>query len=174
MKKDLFLFTFAGFVLATAFGTLLHFVFDWTGAYALAPIAAVNESTWEHMKILFFPMLLLALAQSVFFKDYDGFWWVKLIGILVGVVSIPVLFYTANGAFGKTPDWLNVIFFFLSAGLGYFVEYLLFKRAFSLKNEWIAISVLIALAVAFVVFTFFPSKLPLFKDPLTSLYGIKA
>ena len=139
MKRNVFLFEFAGFVLATALGTLLHFVFDWTGAYALAPISAVNESTWEHMKILFFPMFLLAIAQSVFFKDYDGFWWVKLIGILVGVVSIPVLFHTVNGAFGKTPDWLNVIFFFLSAGLGYFVEYLLFKRAFSLKNEWMRV-----------------------------------
>ena len=173
MEKNVFIFTFAGFVLATALGTLLHFVFEWTGIYAFAPISAVNESTWEHMKILFFPMLFIAIAQRRFFKDYDGFWWVKLIGILVGVISIPVLFYTANGAFGKTPDWLNVLFYFLSAGLGYFVEYLLFKRAFSLGKEWIAISVFVILALAFAIFTFYPPKLPLFQDPLTSLYGIK-
>ena len=174
MRKSLSFWWLFGVTFTAVLGTLLHFLYEWTGWVALAPISAVNESTWEHMKILFFPMLFIAIAQRRFFKDYDGFWWVKLIGILVGVISIPVLFYTANGAFGKTPDWLNVLFFFLSAGLGYFVEYLLFKRAFSLGKEWIAISVLVILGLAFAIFTFYPPKLPLFQDPLTSLYGIKA
>ena len=105
MKKDLMIWQFAGFVISVALGTVLHFLFDWTGAYSLAPISAVNESTWEHMKILFFPMLIFSCAQYFFFReDFSGFWWVKLVGIIVGVLAIPILFYTYNGAFGKTPD----------------------------------------------------------------------
>lgn len=171
MEKNIFLWQFAGFVLATALGTLLHFVFDWTGAYFLAPVSAVNESTWEHMKILFFPTFLFAVVQRGYFKEYKAFWWIKLIGTLVAVVSIPVLFYTLNGAFGKTPDWVNVLTFFLSAGLGYFIEYLLFKREFLLSKGWIAVGVLILIAVAFAIFTFFPPKLPLFENPLSALWG---
>ena len=173
MKKYLFYWQFAGFVVAVALGTLLHFVFTWTKAYPLAPISAVNESTWEHMKILFFPMLLFACVQYRFFhEEFSEFWWIKVIGTLVGVLSIPILFYTYTGAFGKTPDWLNIAFFFISAGLGYFVEYLLFKSDFSLLYPWIAVIPLFLIALLFAIFTFCPPYLPLFQDPITKQYGI--
>jgi hypothetical protein len=173
MKKNLFLWQFAGFTAAVALGSLLHFLFHWTGAFALAPISAVNESTWEHMKILFFPMLVFACVQYRFFyNDFSGFWWIKGIGTAVGVMSIPVLFYTFNGAFGKTPDWLNITFFFLSAATGYFVEYLLFRKKLTLTYPWIAFVLVLLFEALFVVFTFYPPRLPLFQDPITSLYGI--
>ena len=173
MQKELWLWQLGGLTFATALGTILHFLFDWTGAYTLAPISAVNESTFEHMKILFFPMLIFACIQSVYFKrEYSGFWWIKLIGVVVAVGSIPVFFYTFNGAFGKTPDWLNITFFFLSAGLGYLVEWVLFKRDFALGYSFVAVGILIGLALLFVVCTFVPPKLPLFQDPVTQKYGI--
>ena len=57
----------AGFAFATLGGTILHFLYDWTGGSILvAPFSGVNESTWEHMKLLFFPMLLFSLVQSRF------------------------------------------------------------------------------------------------------------
>ena len=172
MKKNLLLWQFGGLTFATALGTILHFLYDWTGATLVAPISAVNESTWEHMKILFFPMLIFAYIQSFFFKDYKGFWWVKLIGTLVGVCAIPILFYTFSGAFGESPDWLNITFFFLAAGLGYFVEGLLFKKEFSIPLSFIPIGILLTVAVMFAVFTFSPPRLPLFQDPLTGKYGL--
>ena len=173
MKKNLWVWQLTGFAAAVALGSLLHFLFHWTGAYAFAPISAVNESTWEHMKILFFPMLIFACAQYPFFRqDTPAFWWIKLIGTLVGVVSIPILFYTLNGAFGKTPDWLNILIFFISAGLGYFVEYLLFAKEFALPYAWISILILLFVAFAFILFTFYPPVLPLFQDPLTGKYAI--
>lgn len=172
MKKDLWLWQFGGFTFATALGTVLHFLLDWTGAYFLAPVSAVNESTWEHMKILFFPMLIFACIQSFSFQDYKGFWWIKLIGIVVGVGSVPVFFYTYNGVFGRSPDWVNILFFFLSAGVGYFIEWILFRKDFNLKYPFVAIGILIVIAVAFAVFTFFPPRLPIFQDPVTQSYGI--
>ena len=170
--KNLFFWQFGGFTFVTAMGTVLHFLFDWTGALFLAPISAVNESTWEHMKILFFPMLIFALIQRKYFHDYEGFWWRKLFGILTGVGSIPVFFYTYNGVFGPSPDWINISFFFLSAGLGFWIEWLLFRREFSLPYSWIAVGLLVGIAVAFVVFTFYPPKLPIFQDPITKRYGL--
>ena len=186
MKNNLGVWQFAGFTVSVALGTILHFLFEWTGAYAVAPISAVNESTWEHMKILFFPMLLFAFVQYAFFrKDFQLFWWIKLIGIVVGTVSIPILFYTYNGAFGKTPDWLNISFFFISAGVAYLLEYILFKKELkspNARNEnawkswnanaWIALAVLMAIGLVFVAFTFYPPKLPLFQDPLTGKHGV--
>ena len=173
MRKNLKLWQFAGFTISVALGSLLHFLFSWTGAFSLAPISAVNESTWEHMKILFFPMLIFACVQYRFFYNaYTGFWWVKLIGTAIGITLIPILFYTFNGAFGKTPDWLNITFFFLSSAIGYFVEYLLFSKGVTLRFPWLAFALLLTLEAVFVIFTFYPPTLPLFKDPVTALYGI--
>ena len=173
MKRNLLLWQFGGLTFATALGTILHFVFDWTNLAFLAPVSAVNESTWEHMKILFFPMLIFALIQYPFFKaEAPGFWWIKWIGTLIAVGAIPVLFYTYNGAFGKTPDWLNILFFYLSAGLGYFVEGVLFRKRFAPKLPFIGAALLAATAIVFVLFTYFPPQLPLFQDPITKGYGI--
>ena len=166
MKRSLALWQLGGYAFTAVLGTLLHFLYVWTDCVAVTPFSAVNESTWEHMKLAFFPMLIFGVIQAKFFKeDYPCFWWVKLVGILIGVVLIPTLFYTINGVFGKTPDWLNILFFFISAGLAYFIEWLLFRNRFSLGVSWLAVVIIVALTLLFVVFTYFPPSLPIFQDP---------
>lgn len=52
----------AGFLFTSVLGTLSHFFYDWSGRNPLAAlISPVNESIWEHMKLLFFPSLLWSL-----------------------------------------------------------------------------------------------------------------
>ena len=49
-----------------AAGNLLHFVYDWTGQSPVAgALAAVNESVWEHMKLLTTPWVLWSIAELV-------------------------------------------------------------------------------------------------------------
>ena len=174
MKRDISLWQFGGFALSTLGGTLLHFFYDWTGESVLiAPLSGVNESTWEHMKLLYFPLLLWALVQSLFFKEYRNFWCVKLVGILTGLTLIPALFYTYNGAVGKSPDWLNITFFFVAAAVAFLVEGVLLKRnRLRCHHPWVAFGAIFLIGVLFFVFTFAPPPLPLFRDPLTGTYGI--
>ena len=163
-----------GFAVTSLGGTILHFLYEWLGdAVWTAPLSGVNESTWEHMKLLFWPMFIFAIVQSFFFKDHENFWCVKLRGILLGLVLIPVLFYTYNGVIGKSPDWLNIVIFFVSAAIAYIYETRLFhaKRPHG-GSPKLAITVLCVLALLFVVFTFLTPELGIFKDPLTGTYGI--
>jgi hypothetical protein len=91
----------------------------------------------------------------------------------LGVALIPILFYTYNGAFGSSPDWLNILFFFLSAAIAVGVEFFLFQNDCLLcKTPLWAILVLGVGALLFIIFTFIPLPLPLFQDPLSGLYGI--
>ncbi len=171
MKKDLFLWNFGGFVFTTLLGTILHFLYEWTDKSILvAPFSAVNESTWEHMKILLFPMLIFALIQSQFFKEYYNFRCIKLFGILVGLILIPVLFYTINGIFGKTPGIVNISIFFVAAGVAFILEAFLFKNYHGCKSPQAAFFILCFIAFLFVIFTFIPPHIPLFEDPLTNSY----
>ena len=174
MNRSISLWQLMGFAVTSLGGTILHFLYDWLGgALWVAPFSGVNESTWEHMKLLFWPMLLFAVVQSFFFKEREDFWCVKLRGILLGMVLIPVIFYTYNGAVGRSPDWLNIAIFFVVAAAVYLYEARLFEdgRVKCGSPKW-AVAVLGALAVLFVVFTFITPEIGLFRDPLTGWYGI--
>ena len=170
MKQTSSLWQWLGFGVATLGGTILHFLYDWTGSVWVAPFSGVNESVWEHMKLLFWPLFLFAVVQRRFFREQENFWRVKLWSILLGLLLIPVLFYTYNGAIGKSPDWLNIALFYICAGLVFLFEHRAFGTVclpsrFSFAALWL-------LGALFVVFTFAPPQLPLFLDPLTNLYGI--
>ena len=174
MNKNIKLWSFAGFTLTVAGGTLLHFLYNLTNQNILvAPFSSVNESTWEHMKLIFFPQFFFALFQCKYFKDYKNFWCVKLTGILTGLLMIPVLFYTYNGAVGKSPDWLNISIFFIAAAIAYITEaHIFMKRPDTCKNQKLCFFIILLIGLFFIIFTFLTPKLPIFKDAINGSYGI--
>lgn len=174
MKRTVWLWQLFGFAVTALCGTLLHFLFEWTNnAVWAAPFSGVNESTWEHMKLLFWPMFIFAAVQRFFFAHYDNFWCVKLRGMLIGLSSIPVIFYTYNGVIGKSPDWINITIFFIAAALVYIYEAKELKNKDSYCGSPGAAFITIAIiALLFTIFTFNTPKLTIFKDPLTGRYGI--
>ena len=166
MKRAVWIWELFGFALTSLVGTLLHFMYDWLGESVLiAPFSGVNESTWEHMKLLFWPMLFFAVLQSFFFKDYENFWCVKLRGTLLGLGLIPLIFYTYNGAIGKSPDFVNISIFFISAAIAYVYETRALIRDEPCEHKKLAIFTLAAIGILFTVFTFCPPSLNLFRVP---------
>ena len=174
MKRSIGLWQLMGFAVTSLGGTLLHFLYDWLGeAVWIAPLSGVNESTWEHMKLLFWPMLFFAIVQSFFFRDRADFWSIKLRGILLGLALIPILFYTYNGVIGHSPDWINIVIFFVSAAIAYIYETRLFVTGkLYPRSPKVAIGILAAIALLFILFTFATPEIDLFQDPLTGTYGI--
>ncbi len=174
MKKSLKRWQTAGFISSSLIGTLLHFVYELSGnSVFAAPFSGVNESTWEHMKLLFFPMLAFGILQSFFFGKQTDFWCIKLKGTLIGISLIPVLFYTYNGIIGISPAWINILIFFISAATAYIYETRQFsKRNTACRSDRLAFFTLLIIAALFVIFTFATPKINIFRDPTNGLYGI--
>lgn len=174
MKQSISLWQLIGFGVTSLVGTLLHFLYEWTGKFVLvAPFSGINESTWEHMKLLFVPMFLFAIVERFFFRERKDFWCVKLRGILLGITVIPVLFYTYNGVIGKSPDWINIVIFFIAAAVAYFYESKQFeKEKTRCRFNKASFFILCAVAALFVIFTFATPQLGIFQDPITGTYGI--
>ena len=176
MKKSIPSWQIAGFVCTSVLGTFLHFLFDLTGGnVAAALISAINESIWEHMKLIFYPMVLFALIQyRVFGKGMDNFWCVKLKGILLALALIPSVYYLYTGILGTSADWFNITIFFIAAAAAYRYETKLFQenrpRA---KPRWPALALICLIGVLFTVLTFVPPEIPLFQDPITGTYGFQ-
>ena len=172
MQKSPALFGFLGFAVTSILGTLLHFLYDLLGgAKWIAPFAATNESTFEHMKLLFWPMLLFGGVEYFFFRDRADFLCIKLRGILLGLLLIPILFYTYNGAIGRSPDLVNIAIFFVAAGAAYLYET---KRLLGVPQPCsarLSFVLLVILTLLFLYFTQNPIKIGLFRDPVSGKYG---
>ena len=176
MRKRLFFWELAGFLFTSAMGSLLHFAYEWSGgSLAAAVVSAVNESTWEHMKLLFVPMFLFSVVQAcVLGKNYPNFLAVRAVSIVTGLALIPVLYYTYTGVWGQMRDWANIAVFFLAALGAFLLDFYLLRRN-RLSAPWqqvLGLIVLWALAFCFVWCTFRPPHIALWRDPLTGTYGI--
>lgn len=168
MRNKLLYWQIAGFLFTGIAGTLLHFLYDWSNQNIfVASFSAVNESIWEHMKLLFVPMFIFAVLERQFIgTPYENFWCVKLVGILMGIILIPMLYYTYTGISGMSKDWINIAIFFISAVATYLLEIWLFRNTPSFCiSPLLALFILCLIALTFVILTFIPPKIPLFQAP---------
>ena len=176
MRKRINHWELIGFGFVCLTGTAGHFLYDWSGGNRfVGALFAVNESTWEHMKLLFTACFLFCLIECFSLaREIENFLSAKAAGILAGLIAIPTVFYTLRGCFGTLPDWMNISIFFLAAAIAFFVSATVMKRGLFWGGVWQGVGFLLlwALLFAFIRFTFSPPQLPLFQDPLTLAYGI--
>ena len=165
LKTNLFRFIFI-----SVLGVLLHFTYEWSGDNAVVGLfSAVNESTWEHLKLLSFPFLLLTILEVLLRGN-------MLPGTSPGKSSrYPRRngrdcgrIYTLRGVLGRNYDALNIALYFAGVLLSLFVENKRYRKS-SLLSTKAAAAVLLLLTVAFFVFTYCPPDIGLFWDPTVGL-----
>ncbi len=174
-QRTFFAWELTGVIFISLAGSLLHFVFDLFGRWpALAVIAAVNESVWEHLKLAFWPALIYAFIEWIFLhRSAKNFWVAKAIGIFSMPVLIVVTFYGYTSLAGRHILWVDISLFVLAVFVGQMISgRLLQRRSFVPLVRTSAIFLLIAMIVAFSLLTYFPPRCPLFCDPRTGQYGI--
>ena len=168
-KNKLLKFQIFSVIFTWILGTVLHFTYEWSNENIIVSIfSAVNESTWEHLKLLFFPMLITTIIGYFYLKskeEYKNFLCAKIIGILSALSFVVVFFYTYTGIIGTNFAFLDIGSFFVGVLLGDVVAY---KMTFSMKccNKWIAVIVLIILLLCFITFTFNAPDIGLFRNPV--------
>lgn len=176
MNKKLLKYEIIGFIIVSIIGTILHFMYDWTNKNDIVGLfVPVNESPWEHLKLLFFPYSIYSIFESIkLTKDKFYIFTPKLISLLSGMFMTLSIFYVCTGATGKNISVVNVISFFVGVATSFLVSYHLINKSFggSLSNT-ISIICFILMALIFMFATKFPIEIPLFQDPQTKLYGIK-
>ena len=154
-------------------GTLLHFTYEFFGENIfIAVFSAVNESVWEHLKLLFFPMLFSTIIGYFYIqKNAPNFLCSKTLGIITSMLFIIIFFYTYTGIIGKSIVFIDIASFFIAVILGEYLSYKLMISNFKCNNI-LAIIILMIILICFIVFTYFSPNIGLFKDPLTNQYGI--
>jgi hypothetical protein len=175
VKKSILRWELGGIAFIVVLGSLLHFAFEWSGgAIPVASIAAVNESVWEHLKLGFWPALVYAaLEYSRFGKSANNFHFAKTIGIYLIPITIVVLFYAYTAILGHDLLIADIAIFVVAVVVGQLVSYrLLTASPLPARLNRFAPIALAVLGILFVLFTFYPPQVPLFRDPISGGYGI--
>lgn len=157
------------FLIVGIFGTLWHFLYEWSGENMfIGMIAPVNESTWEHLKLLFFPVLIYSVIEYILWKDRpDNYISAAGIGLFCGMLAITAFFYTYTGILGFNIPALDISSYFI----GLFVMLIIKSRIIRGKSfssvyaAGTALFFIILTAVLFGIFSFNAPELGIFMPP---------
>jgi len=157
----------AGAIFVSVLGTFLHFAYALSGNNILVGLfTPVNESIWEHTKLIYFPMLLYAFYLNKKVKDeYPRVYPAMIAGALLGVLLIIILFYTYSGIIGFNVAFLDISIFYISVIASFYIAYR-FLLSCEIDKWNVPLKILNILMIGlFILFTFCPPNIPLFINP---------
>lgn len=156
----------AGIVFVLLAGTLAHFLYEWTGNnFIVGLFTPISESTWEHMKLIFFPMFLYSfILIPKFQKTHPCIIPSFLFGILSGTWMIPVIFYTYRGILGTHIFLLDFMTFALSILIAFWSIYRLTLTCRMQKHTLLLYLLTGATLLCFLLFTYHPPDIGLFLN----------
>lgn len=162
-----------GFFFISLLGTFLHFLYDLSNHNKLVGVfSAVNESTWEHIKLALTPTFLYSLIDGYFYGYYDNYFFAKLISILSIIIVMPLLFYGTKLFLKKHITIINILIFFITVFISEVLMYkLLFINPVSYLVKYISLIILFITFACYLLLTIFPLENIIFKDPITKQYG---
>lgn len=173
--KHLKLWHIVGAIFTLILGSLLHFTYDWSGMNEfISYIAPVNESIWEHQKLLFTPMILFMIIELFNYgKDLPNFIQVKVLSIIVGILVTIASYYTYTGIIGYNCLIADIGTFVLGTLVAYLFSYHFLQTTCfnSPISRIVMLILLVLLMLCFVLFTVNPPRIPLFQDSPTGTYG---
>jgi hypothetical protein len=174
-RKKILLWEMLGIVFTVLVGALLHFTFELSGEWKpLAIISGVNESTWEHFKIGFWPAFVWGIIEFfVFGRKVKNFFFAKGISFLVIPAVISILFYGYTFIFKIESLAIDIVIFIIAIAVAQIVSYrLMLLKERKLYLNIIGGIIIIVNVILFSLLSFFPPECPIFKDPVTGGYGI--
>lgn len=163
-------------IVISIIGTLAHFLYDFSGHNKIIGLfSAVNESTWEHIKIALTPTILWSLYDGFVDGPNPNYFLAKLTSLLILVLAIPLMFYGYQAITKKDILALDIITFYIAIVL----SQLTFSALLNLSAVPYLFQYLSCLGTfiffgAYTLLTLMPLKNFLFKDPITRKFGFPA
>ena len=153
------------FLAAAAAGALLHFAYDVLPVPLVGLFAPVNESVWEHLKLLFWPMLAAGFILCRKKPDQMRAWSGFLAALLLMPLGLLGIYYLLAAGFGVTALWIDLALYYLTLAGGFYLAYAMEK-----SGKWSFLSGVMVLLVglygaALILFTLAPPELPIFIAP---------
>ena len=167
LKKNIIAFFIIGIS-----GTLSHFIYEWTGENKfIGYFFPVNESTWEHLKLLLFPTVIYSVFEYILTKKRpENYIPAIVISVICGMTAIVTLFYTISGIIGRNVDFINISIYYIGV-----IVMLIKKNKIIKENKfsiniayWFFLGLGLIIAILFITWSYNPPSLGIFMPPSMS------
>ena len=153
---------------------LWHFVYDWFPNNIFALFFPVNESIWEHMKIIYYCLFMGSILEFVLCKKnnikINNFYIEAMVKSILGVIFYLIIFIPLYLWLGES--------MFISISLMLityiFMEYIGYKilTGEEMNINILPVIIIVLVCIMFVILTFYPLHNFLFFDEVKFGYGI--
>ena len=171
MKKIKVIGVFISFILAV----ILHFIYGWMPNTFISVIAPVNESIWEHMKLIVSSSLIFSIFEYFIYKKKDitfnNFILSYAISCILGIIVYLLLYIPLNDIFGHKA-YIAISLLFLILIFVQVVSYYIMNKENIKHSNDIGILLIIIIYLIFGYLTYHPPKINLFYDYMNKGYGI--
>lgn len=152
----------AAFILTALAGSALHFAYDVCPTPLVGLFAPVNESVWEHLKLLFWPFLAAGFALTHRQEDKPAAWSGILLSLLLMPLFLLGVYYLLLAGFGVHGLVLDIALYALTLALGFCLA-----RRVQQSGRLAYLSGVLVIAAglygaALILFTLAPPELPIF------------
>ncbi len=154
---------------------LLHFIYDWFPNFFTSLFFPVNESIWEHNKIIVGSFLILAIIEKIHYKKRKNVIFAEVISALVCMTLVMLIFTPVYLYILKTNDNMIVTFaiFIIAITISQIVSYHLLQKEYHPRLEELGVILFVIFFLINIIFTYYPPKLAIFYDYTNQIYGLK-
>lgn len=152
----------------------LHFLYDKFPSFFTSIFSPVNESIWEHMKLLFGSIIITGIIQKIYLivkkEEIKNICFSNFIGAIISIPIYLIIFLPLYYIIGESMV-LAISVMLVSIIIAEYISYkLTFVKDF--KLEKLTILFVIITYIIFTLLSYYPIKNDLFIDKKTSSYGI--
>lgn len=150
-----------GFFVVGILGTLFHFAYDFFNRpLFLSFMLPIDESIFEHLKLIFFPTIIYMLIDLKINKENRREYFISYIyNIFIANIITIVFFYTYYGMLGKNIDFVNIAIYFIAI-LSIFINLSEITNISKTK----AIILGIIMLGSLIIFTYYKPNIPFFTE----------
>ena len=162
-------------IIISVVGTIAHFIYELSSHNKIVGLfGAVNESTWEHIKIALTATILWSLVDGFLYGANPNYFLAKLLSLLIIIFLMPTLFYGYQLLFKKDNAFINILIFYLVIISSQLLFYHFLKlNPINYIGQYLSCIGTFIIFGAYMTLTIMPIKNLLFKDPITNKYGFK-
>ena len=162
-------------ILIFLFSSLFHFIYDWFPTFFTSLFFPVNESIWEHNKIIVMSFLVLAIFEKLHYKKRKNVIFTECISSLVCMILVMLIFTPVYLYILKTNDNMIVTFaiYIFAISISQIISYKLLQKEYNPKLEEFGVILFVIFFLINIIFTYYPPKLALFYDFVHKIYSLK-
>lgn len=168
-----------GIIIVILMGTLFHFVYDFTKLDIIGVFVPVNESVFEHLKLIIWPILIYVYVGYFIYRnkyniDSRNFFYNTYLSIYISIAIVLSGYYIVFGMFGRSSVIFDIALYMLSIVISFrvIIKNYINKDIKPISEKIIFYSIILTIVLVS-IFTFFPPKIPFFFDSKNNIYGIR-